>query len=230
MVGFVQFQKGLRFISSKLQYYLCYRAAHYFRTSSCNLELFSFIPWRHSLVLSWSELHWYVLVSSEGVRVRALAANTVCMLVLSMLVLSYPMVWKTKMKGIFLETWDALQKRMGCNFCQLVVGAIVVAHEENQNSEINQEQQIRILLFPGEQSLWPSYPSRVGARLAFVAQKSQHVKVWTCWMEWPGLNSPSRNYHLSSIAAKLTHIEAYAGVPQYLSIVEKRSSERALVE
>jgi hypothetical protein len=77
--------------------------------------------------------------------------------------------------GRLLGTWDILQQRTGCGFCQLVVAVIFENQGRNENDAINQDQEIRILLFPGEQCFRLSYPSRLGIRLAFVAQDVRHV-------------------------------------------------------
>lgn len=69
--------------------------------------------------------------------------------------------------GRYLGEWQELQQRTECGFCQLVVAA-VASHASG--AEIAPDQPISVLVFSGEQSFRLSYPSRLGARLAFVAR------------------------------------------------------------
>jgi hypothetical protein len=82
---------------------------------------------------------------------------------------------KDQEAGRLLGTWDILQQRTECAFCQLVVAVILENEVRSENDAINQDQEIRILLFPGEQCFRLSYPSRPGTRLDFVGHDSQHV-------------------------------------------------------
>lgn len=66
-----------------------------------------------------------------------------------------------------LGTLGELQKRTRCGFCQLVVRAI---SDSVEPSGSNLEQPVHVLVFPEEQSFRLSYPSRLGTRLAFVAE------------------------------------------------------------
>ncbi|KAK4506463.1 hypothetical protein PRZ48_000195 [Zasmidium cellare] len=68
-------------------------------------------------------------------------------------------------RGFQLGTYPELLQRTRCGFCQLVLEAVSEATEEARAPE----QQIGALLYPGEQSLRLLYPSRVGTRLAFIA-------------------------------------------------------------
>jgi len=90
-------------------------------------------------------------------------------------------------QGRFLGTWHDLQQRTSCGFCQLVAAAVsesdnVNADSSNSNSNSNSDAirpgpdwPIRLLIFPGEQSFRLSYPSRLGLRLAFIAEYARHV-------------------------------------------------------
>ncbi|KAK2766785.1 hypothetical protein FQN54_006099 [Arachnomyces sp. PD_36] len=79
-------------------------------------------------------------------------------------------------KGRLLGAWHEIQQRTQCGFCKLVVAAVSSTVEANPDSDvISPDQSIRVLIFPGEQSFRLSYPSRLGLRLAFVAQDAQHV-------------------------------------------------------
>lgn len=77
--------------------------------------------------------------------------------------------------GRHLGNWGILRQRTSCSFCQLVVTAISQSRSQNSYQETNPEQEIRILLFPGEQSFRLSYPSRVGIRLAFIAPEFKNA-------------------------------------------------------
>jgi hypothetical protein len=73
-------------------------------------------------------------------------------------------------RGQCLGTWDELQKRTQCDFCQLVVAAVSESAGPADQSEVSPDQPVNILIFPDEQSFRLSYPSLLGVRLAFVAQ------------------------------------------------------------
>lgn len=70
-------------------------------------------------------------------------------------------------KGYRLGTHADLVKRRKCPFCRLVSNAI--DQNTGDDSDSLDEHEIRILVFPGEESFRISYPSRLGTRLAFVA-------------------------------------------------------------
>lgn len=74
-----------------------------------------------------------------------------------------------------LGTWQDLQQRTQCTFCQLAVAAISASVETNGSDAIPGDQPISILIFPDEQSFRLSYPSRLGLRLAFVAENARYV-------------------------------------------------------
>lgn len=73
-------------------------------------------------------------------------------------------------QGRHLGTWQELQQRTLCAFCQLVVIATSDSVGANQSAAIRPDQAIGVLIFPGEQSFRLSYPSRLGIRLAFLAE------------------------------------------------------------
>lgn len=73
-------------------------------------------------------------------------------------------------EGRSLGTWDELQRRTQCDFCQLVVAAISGSAGPADQSEVSPDQPVNVLIFPDEQSVRLSQPSRLGVRLAFVAQ------------------------------------------------------------
>lgn len=70
-----------------------------------------------------------------------------------------------------LGTWSDLQQREYCSFCQLVVTAV----SSHDIDDVPGDQEISVLIFPGEQSFRLSYPSRLGLRLAFVAEDEKYV-------------------------------------------------------
>jgi hypothetical protein len=79
-------------------------------------------------------------------------------------------------EGRFLGTWDDLRRRTHCNFCQLVTAAVSSNTASSEREAIPSDQPIRVLMFPGEQSFRLSYPSRLGLRLAFVAEDARYVR------------------------------------------------------
>ncbi|KAH9860702.1 hypothetical protein J1614_012034, partial [Plenodomus biglobosus] len=70
--------------------------------------------------------------------------------------------------GWYLGTWQDLQQRTLCMFCQLVVLAISDSRP-NGSTAVELEERISVVLFPDEQSFRLSYPSLLGTRIAFVA-------------------------------------------------------------
>jgi hypothetical protein len=69
-----------------------------------------------------------------------------------------------------LGTWQEIQQRSQCRFCQLVVVAILQSVQHVQGNDIDPSQPIDILLFHNEQSFRLLYPSPLGVRLSFVAE------------------------------------------------------------
>lgn len=78
-------------------------------------------------------------------------------------------------EGRFLGTWNDLVQRAQCGFCQLVAAAVADNSDLTSSGRIPPDQPIRVLIFPGEQSFRLSYPSRIGTRLAFVAEDSHQA-------------------------------------------------------
>jgi hypothetical protein len=78
-------------------------------------------------------------------------------------------------RGRFLGTWYDAQKRTHCNFCQLVAAAVSNNADLSEMNAIPSDQPISVLIFPDEQSFRLSYPSRLGLRLAFVAEDPRCV-------------------------------------------------------
>lgn len=77
--------------------------------------------------------------------------------------------------GRRLGTLKDIRKRTHCPFCRLVRAAIYDAPGAAINDSIENEQVINVFLFPGEHSFRLSYPSRLGTRLAFVAEDTSRV-------------------------------------------------------
>lgn len=71
-----------------------------------------------------------------------------------------------------LGRWRELLARKECGFCQLVVAAI---SDSVDPSQVDADEPIDVLLFPGEQSFRLSYPSRVGTHIAFVADSAEQA-------------------------------------------------------
>lgn len=65
-----------------------------------------------------------------------------------------------------LGTWEELQQRDSCSFCQLVVSALL-SGRNSTDGPINPAQEISCLLFPDEQAFRLSF---VDARLAFLSE------------------------------------------------------------
>lgn len=76
-------------------------------------------------------------------------------------------------EGLPLGTLQELRQRKKCPFCQLVLVAINDAVDEGLQHP--SDQLVRLVLFPGEQSFRLSYPSRLGTRLAFVADNDSQI-------------------------------------------------------
>jgi hypothetical protein len=77
-------------------------------------------------------------------------------------------------EGLLLGTLQELRQRRACRTCQLVLAAIHESADEGPQSPAA-DHQVRLLLFPGEQSFRLSYPSRLGTRLAFVADNDSQI-------------------------------------------------------
>ncbi|KAF2171390.1 hypothetical protein M409DRAFT_18503 [Zasmidium cellare ATCC 36951] len=71
-------------------------------------------------------------------------------------------------KGYQLGTHEELLHRKYCSFCRLVLDAV----NQTSHGSCPGQQQLGVLLYAGEQSFRLLYPSRVGARLAFVANEA----------------------------------------------------------
>jgi hypothetical protein len=78
-------------------------------------------------------------------------------------------------RGRFLGTWHDLQQRTQCGFCQLVAAVVSDNADSSDSDAVRPDQPISVLIFPGEQSFRLSYPSRLGLRLAFVAEDARCV-------------------------------------------------------
>ena len=78
--------------------------------------------------------------------------------------------------GWYLGTWRQLQQREQCAFCQLVVAAILDNFEQDGSEILNPNQAVSVLVFPDEQSFRLSYPSRLGTRIAFVADDAAQAR------------------------------------------------------
>jgi hypothetical protein len=63
-----------------------------------------------------------------------------------------------------------IQQRTHCPFCQLVAVAI-----SDTTRDVDPDQHIRVVIFPGEQSLRLSFPSRLGTHLAFIAGDESQI-------------------------------------------------------
>ncbi|KAF1846033.1 HET-domain-containing protein [Cucurbitaria berberidis CBS 394.84] len=78
--------------------------------------------------------------------------------------------------GWCLGTWCQLQQRQQCAFCKLVVDAVLGSVKKTHDEDIDSNQAISVLVFPDEQSFRLSYPSRLGTRIAFVAENAAQAR------------------------------------------------------
>ncbi|KAF2022166.1 HET-domain-containing protein [Aaosphaeria arxii CBS 175.79] len=69
-----------------------------------------------------------------------------------------------------LGHWTSITQRTHCPFCRLVTAAVRAHALAKGIAAIPPSQPIHVILFPGEQSLRLSYPSRFGIRLAFITE------------------------------------------------------------
>ncbi|OIW28098.1 HET-domain-containing protein [Coniochaeta ligniaria NRRL 30616] len=76
-------------------------------------------------------------------------------------------------EGILLGTLQELRQRKSCPVCRLVL--IAIDDAADGVSQPPADQPVRLLLFPGEQSFRLSYPSRLGTRLAFLADNDSQI-------------------------------------------------------
>lgn len=82
---------------------------------------------------------------------------------------------RDKTDGRCLGTICELQERRQCAFCQLVVSAAIGDKDVGNESQLDPHETVNVFVFPKEQSFRLSYPSRLGTRLAFVAQDESQV-------------------------------------------------------
>jgi hypothetical protein len=74
--------------------------------------------------------------------------------------------------GQRLGTLNELRQRLHCGFCRLALLAVLDGQRQMSEEEFGEQQPIDIILFPNEQSFRLSYPSRMGTRIAFVAEEN----------------------------------------------------------